>query len=48
LGIIDLEIFGYALRMRWLWLRRTDDERPWLALPDSHEPLVEAMFKALT
>lgn len=45
---IDLEIFGYALRMRWLWLRQTDDERSWLALPDSNEPLVEAMFRIST
>lgn len=48
LGIVDLEIFGYALRLRWLWLRHTDDERPWHALPDRQEPLVQAMFKAST
>ena len=46
LGIIDLQKFGYALRMRWLWLRRTDDQRPWLELPDKVEHIVEAMFQA--
>ena len=25
LGIVDLHRFGYALRLRWLWLKRTDD-----------------------
>lgn len=48
LGIVDLELFGYALRLRWLWVRRPDDERPWYTLPDSQEPVVEAMFKAST
>lgn len=34
LGFLDLQLFGYALRMRWLWLKRTDDSRPWSQLPD--------------
>jgi len=46
LGIVDLQKFGYALRMRWLWLRRTDHLRPWLELPAEGERLVEAMFQA--
>ena len=28
LSIMDLERFGYALRMRWLWLRKTGLSRP--------------------
>jgi len=48
LGIIDLQRFGYALRMRWLWMKRTEDNRSWHHLPDKHEPLVEAMFLAST
>ena len=28
LGFLDLQLFGYALRMRWLWLKRTDDSGP--------------------
>ena len=46
LGIIDLQLFGYALRMRWLWLRRTDDTRSWLHLPDVTERPVEQLFSA--
>ena len=34
LGIVDLQKFGFALRMRWLWLRRVDPSRPWFCLPD--------------
>ena len=46
LGIIDLQRFGYALRMRWLWLKRTDDVRPWQHLPDKEERVVKEMFQA--
>ena len=35
LGFLDLQLFGYALRMRWLWLSRTDDNRPWSQLLDT-------------
>jgi len=45
LGLIDLEIFGYALRMRWLWFKKTDGSRPWASLPDKSEGLVDAMFQ---
>jgi len=46
LGFLDLELFGYALRMRWLWFKRTDPSRPWDNLPDVAEPLVTSMFHA--
>jgi len=46
LGILDLELFGYALRMRWLWFKRTDPSKPWAGLPDVVEPLVASMFHA--
>jgi hypothetical protein len=29
LGIPDLDKFGRALRLRWLWLEWTDSSRPW-------------------
>jgi len=32
LGIPDLEILGWALRMRWLWLKKTQPDRPWTDL----------------
>ena len=46
LGIVDLQKFGFALRMRWLWLRRVDPSRPWFCLPDEKEGVVELMFQA--
>lgn len=33
LGIHDLEIFGWALRIRCLWAQKTDPTRPWAGLP---------------
>lgn len=32
LGILNLEKMGWALRMRWLWLHKTDSSRPWAGL----------------
>jgi len=29
LGILDLEKFGRALRLRWLWQDWTDESKPW-------------------
>ena len=46
LGFLDLKLFGYALRMRWLWMKRTEDNRPWSQLPDKHEDMVLSMFQA--
>lgn len=30
LGISDLKNLGWALRMRWLWLQKTEPNRPWV------------------
>jgi hypothetical protein len=30
--VLDLERFGWALRIRWLWLQKTDTSRPWAGL----------------
>ena len=46
LGIPDLRLQGHALRMRWLWAKRTDPNRPWATLPDHTENLVLDMFCA--
>lgn len=32
LAILNLEKMGWALRMRWLWLQKTDTARPWVGL----------------
>jgi hypothetical protein len=47
LGLPDLTLQGYALRMRWLWLKRTDPNRPWSSLPAvNSESSVTALFAA--
>jgi len=33
LRISDLKHLGWALRMRWVWLKKTEPHRPWAALP---------------
>jgi hypothetical protein len=43
LGIHNLELLGYALRIRWLWAQKTNPDRPWAGL---HVP-VPTMAKAL-
>lgn len=43
LGIVDLRFFGFALRLRWEWLRRTEPECCWALLPARHEPAVAVM-----
>ena len=48
LGITDLQHFGDALCMRWLWLRRTEDNHPWQLLHDEQDPMVVALFQAST
>jgi len=29
LGVVNLRFAAYALRLRWIWLKRTDANRPW-------------------
>jgi hypothetical protein len=33
LGISQLQQLGWALRMRWLWLQKTEPDRPWVFFP---------------
>jgi hypothetical protein len=46
LGIHDLEILGWALNVRWLWLRKTQAERPWTEFDIKVHPNAEALFQA--
>lgn len=46
LGIPDLRILGYALRLRWEWLRRTRPDSPWALLPASVEKRVSSIFRS--
>jgi hypothetical protein len=43
----DLRLQGLALRVRWMWLRRTDPERPWHGLPSLNDPAVAEVFQSL-
>jgi hypothetical protein len=48
LGISDLQLAGYALQTRWLWLQRADHARAWSELPIKTAKEVRAFFKAST
>jgi len=43
LGILDLDLFSRALRLRWLWFQWTESEQPWVGI----EPPVDAVDKQL-
>jgi len=45
LGILNLEFMGWALQVRWLWLRKTDTSKPWLALDIPIHANVSALFQ---
>jgi len=44
LGILDLQKFGWALRMRWLWLGKTDPNKPWAAFAVTTHKNTHALF----
>jgi hypothetical protein len=46
LGILDLKIMGFALRLCWEWLQGTDANAMWVVLPSNGEPMVQTMFHA--
>jgi hypothetical protein len=46
LGAHDLERFSYALRIRWMWLQKTDSSRPWVGLPVHVPKKARALFDA--
>lgn len=43
---MNFRLAGYALRLRWLWLQRTEDDRAWSELKLPIEPEVRALFDA--
>jgi hypothetical protein len=44
LGIHNLELLGWALRIRWLWAQKTDVERSWAGLSISIPYEARALF----
>jgi hypothetical protein len=45
-GILNLNLMGLTLRLRWLWLSRTDPTRSWAALPINEDAMTTTFFKA--
>jgi hypothetical protein len=48
LGILDLERFARALRLRWLWTRWQHTEQPWTGLDISCDNTDRDLFSAST
>jgi hypothetical protein len=44
LGVHDLVRLGWALRIRWLWLWKTDVTKPWARLPIQIPRQARALF----
>jgi hypothetical protein len=45
LGISNLRNLGWALRVRWLWLQKTEPHRPWCTLSIQAPDQVRAFFR---
>ncbi|WVZ55170.1 hypothetical protein U9M48_005869 [Paspalum notatum var. saurae] len=48
LGIIDIERFSRALRLRWLWFQWTDSSRLWVGTEPPCDKMDAALFRAST
>ncbi|CAM0909118.1 unnamed protein product [Alopecurus aequalis] len=48
LGIINLELHGYALRLRWLWQQHSQVDKPWQGLPIPTDSVTSCIFRAST
>jgi hypothetical protein len=46
LGVLDVRLLGVALRVRWLWLLKTDPDLVWTSLPCPSDSLTMALFEA--
>lgn len=45
LGVLDLEMFSRALRLRWLWYQWSDPNRPWIGTCSEED---KQLFRAST
>jgi hypothetical protein len=48
LGVLDLELFGRALRLRWLWFQFVDPDWPWVGTKVPCTKLDKQLFRACT
>ena len=46
LGISHLQHLGWSLRLRWLWLQKTEPDKTWAFLPVKAQHQVQAFFDA--
>jgi hypothetical protein len=46
LGVKNLELMGHALRLRCLWLQRTDPSKPCASMPVHEDEPTQAFFRA--
>jgi hypothetical protein len=46
LGVLDLELFSHALRLRWLWFSWTDPYRPWVGSEVPCNEVDQQLFRA--
>ena len=44
LGISDLQKLGWALKLRWLWLQKTEPEKAWSFFPIQAQHQVQSFF----
>jgi hypothetical protein len=44
LGIADLQVLKWALRVRWLWLKKADDSKPWASFQFSASKVLQYFF----
>lgn len=47
LGIHNLDLLSWALRMKCLWIQKTDPQRPWISFRVSVPSQSSAMFSIL-
>ncbi|WVZ54094.1 LOW QUALITY PROTEIN: hypothetical protein U9M48_004954 [Paspalum notatum var. saurae] len=47
LGLLNLEKMGWALRIRWLWMQKTDTSRPWAGMPIHIPNNARALFNVV-
>lgn len=48
LGVLDLELFSRALRLRWLWYQWNDSNRPWVGTDVPCGEVDKQLFRAST
>jgi len=48
LGILDLDLFSRALRLRWLWYEWTSPERPWIGTEPPVNEVDRQLFRVST